>query len=207
MRSPWLEIPLEDYEAYMALPAIGQAPLLVEELEIALRQRVPDACAIVGCAGGNGLEEVALARVRRIVGIDVNPAYVAAARQRYETAIPGLELHVADIEQPVPACAPVDCLYAGLLFEYVAVPATLATLRTLCRPGGSLVVVLQRAQAGASLVSVSPYASLAALVPVFQLRDPAAFRNDAMAAGFELRRSRRRVLPSGWEFEVLSFVG
>ena len=29
LSSPWLTIPLEDYEAHMALPAVGQAQMLV----------------------------------------------------------------------------------------------------------------------------------------------------------------------------------
>ncbi len=53
MTNPWLHIPLADYEAHMALPEVAQAEMLAEELEIAIRRRVPDSCAIIGCVGGN----------------------------------------------------------------------------------------------------------------------------------------------------------
>jgi len=35
--SPWLEIPLADYEGHMALPEIAQARMLADELESAVR--------------------------------------------------------------------------------------------------------------------------------------------------------------------------
>jgi len=34
LSSPWLTIPLEDYEAHMALPAVGQSQILAEQLAI-----------------------------------------------------------------------------------------------------------------------------------------------------------------------------
>jgi hypothetical protein len=32
MQTPWQEIPLEDYEGYMALPSIGQGKMLADQL-------------------------------------------------------------------------------------------------------------------------------------------------------------------------------
>ena len=52
--SPWLDIPLADYEGHMALPEIAQARMLADELESAVRQHAPSSVAIIGCSGGNG---------------------------------------------------------------------------------------------------------------------------------------------------------
>lgn len=42
MRNPWLDIPLADYEGHMSLPHVGQAVLLGDVFEGALREgRVP----------------------------------------------------------------------------------------------------------------------------------------------------------------------
>ena len=41
MPNPWLDIPLADYEAHMALPATGQARLIADELEILVRAHSP----------------------------------------------------------------------------------------------------------------------------------------------------------------------
>src|SRR6186713_702946 len=68
--NPWLEIPLADYEAHMELPQVAQAELLAEQLAAAVRARSPDSVAVLGCAGGNGLDRLPAAL--RVVGVDVN---------------------------------------------------------------------------------------------------------------------------------------
>ncbi len=112
---PWLEIPLADYEGHMALPEIGQAQMLAGELESTVRQYSPKAVAVIGCAGGNGFDRLVGTRARRIVGNDINPAYVEATRRHYAQEIPGLELYTADIQCSVSGCAAVDLLYAALM--------------------------------------------------------------------------------------------
>ena len=94
--SPWLSIPLEEYEGHMALPEIGQAQMLAGELEFAVRRYSPKSIAIIGCAGGNGLDRLVGSGIERIVGIDINPAYVEMVSRRFRSRISGLELHVAD---------------------------------------------------------------------------------------------------------------
>jgi len=64
----------------MALPEVGQASLLADIFERALREFRPGSVAVVGCAGGNGLDRIDRTRTTRVVGIDVNPAYLEAAR-------------------------------------------------------------------------------------------------------------------------------
>ena len=49
--SLWLTIPLEDYEAHMALPAVGQAQMLAEQLAILIERHAPASVAVMGCAG------------------------------------------------------------------------------------------------------------------------------------------------------------
>ncbi len=152
-----------------------------------------------------GFEELALAGVRRIVGIDINPSYVAAARQRH-AGLAGLELHVADAERAISDCEPVDLVYAGLVLEYVDVAATLTTLRSLCLAGGQLVIVLQGAGSHPP-VTPSPYRSLATLAGTLALRHPDAIAAQCAEAGFAHTRTRTRTLPSGKHFEVLTFSG
>jgi hypothetical protein len=50
LSSPWLTIPLEDYEAHMALPAVGQAQMLAEQLAILIERRAPASAAVMGAA-------------------------------------------------------------------------------------------------------------------------------------------------------------
>jgi trans-aconitate methyltransferase len=205
MRNPWLDIPLAEYEGHMALPAIGQAEMLADELEFAVRQHSPKSIAVLGCAGGNGLDRLVGSGVERVVGIDINPAYVEAVRSRFRSRIPGLELYVADIQSTLPELAPVELVFAALILEYVDVPMTMSSLQTLCAPGGALVVILQAASSNAETVSPSPYKSIRSLAPAMRLLDQTDVQKQAIAAGFSLASSRIVNLRSGKRFLVLSF--
>lgn len=205
MRNPWLDIPLAEYEGHMALPAVKQAEMLADELEFAVRQHSPKSIALLGCAGGNGLDRLVGTGVERVVGIDINPAYVEAVRSRFRSRIPGLELYVADIQCALPELAPVDLLFAALIFEYVDVAMTMSSLQTLCTPGGALVIILQAASSSLEAVSPSPYNSIRLLAPAMRLLDQADVQNQAIAAGFSLASSRVVNLQSGKHFIVLSF--
>lgn len=202
-----MQIPLEDYEGHMALPAIGQARMLGDELAIALREHRPRSLCVVGCAGGNGFERLANAAVDRVVGIDINPDYLDIAHRRHAGRIPGLELYVADIQQPLPDCLPVDLVYAALVLEYVDVAAAMQAFRGLCLPNGRLVVILQAPDPALKAVSDSPYPSLQMLGSEMRLRQSAEVVDHARAAGFNLVVSRELKLPSRKSFEVLTFRG
>ena len=51
MRNPWLDIPLADYEAHMALPTVGQQQLIADQLGTLIGTYSPSSVAIIGCAG------------------------------------------------------------------------------------------------------------------------------------------------------------
>lgn len=141
MDSPWLCIPLADYEGHMTLPEIAQARMLADELERAVRQHTPSSIAIIGCSGGNGFERLIGTTVERVVGIDINPTYVAAAQARFGTQFPKLALYVADIQDKLPNIMAVEMIFAALIFEFVDLHAAMHGLRRLCVPGGTLVAV------------------------------------------------------------------
>jgi len=197
--NPWLEIPLSDYESHMALRTIGQAEMLASQFSDALLQFMPESVAVIGCAGGNGFDRIP-ATVKRVVGVDINPSYVAAASARYLGHIPGLELHAVDIQSGPSPLAPVDLIYAALVFEFVSLPAALGNLSRVCRPGGRLVSVLQQPSAHVHAVSPSPYPSLQALVPLMRLLPPPELAACAASCGFALESEETLVLASGKEF-------
>jgi SAM-dependent methyltransferase len=203
--SPWLDIPLADYEGHMALPEIAQARMLADEFESAVRQHAPSSVAIIGCSGGNGFERLIGTTVERIVGIDINPTYVAAAQARFGTQIPKLALYVADIQDALPNIMPMEMIFAGLIFEYVDLRAAMHNLRRLCASGGTLVAVLQAPSAEAKAVSPSPYRSPQRLAPAMRLRDAREVKGAAAEAGFALATMRSLTLPSRKSFIVLSF--
>jgi len=184
INNPWLEIPLSDYEAHMALATVGQAEMLARQFETALTAYAPRSVAVIGCAGGNGFERVSAPETERLVGVDINPDYVAETSRRFAGLIPGLELYCADIQRPLPEIAPVELVYAGLVFEYVDVAAAMATIRSLCAPNGVLVSVLQLPSESIAVVSPSPFPSLRRLAPAMKLVPPSILQAEAERAGF-----------------------
>jgi len=205
MKNPWLEIPLSDYEAHMALPAVAQAALLRDIFAEAVRDHDPRSLLVVGCSGGNGFDCLAASNVERVIGIDINPAYVEAARARYAATVPGLQLLNGDIQKDDFDVEPVDLILAGLIFEYVDISVTLERLRQMLRPGGTLASVVQLPAASLPEVTPSPYPSLAALAPVMRLVDPEGLRNAAEAAGFRETDRHIRAPGTGKQFLVQEF--
>src|SRR5450759_4009390 len=114
MKNPWLDIPLADYEGHMALPNVGQAQLLSDVFAGALTKYAPRSVAVLGCAGGNGLDRVSSKVTERVVGVDLNPDYVQQARTLFDHQIPLLELLVGDVQTDELAFAPVELVYRPL---------------------------------------------------------------------------------------------
>jgi hypothetical protein len=203
-RNPWLDIPLVDYEGHMASPAIGQAPLLADIFAEALGAWSPESVAVLGCAGGNGFERIEPETTWRLVGIDLNPDYLEQARARFQGRVAGLELHAGDLQTTDFGFAPVDLVYAALVFEYVDAAATLPRIRNMLRPDGLLVTVVQLAGEGVPEIGPSPYPSLESLASIMHLVPPEALRSAADRHGFR-QIGERTVQAGGKRFQVQTF--
>src|SRR5215475_426983 len=97
MRNPWLDIPLHDYEGHMNSAHVAQLAALADLFEETLAACRPESVAILGIAGGNGLDRIDLDVTKRIVGIDIHAEYLDAIRSRYPK-LP-LTLHCFDLEK------------------------------------------------------------------------------------------------------------
>jgi SAM-dependent methyltransferase len=205
MNNPWLDIPLKDYEGHMSLPNIGQAQMLADRLERLLKRTLPRSVALIGCAGGNGLDRIEPGQLARVVALDINPLYIQAVGARHASRLGNLELHCADVQSPSLQFEPVDLAYAALLFEYVDAVATLSSLKRLCRRGGTLATVIQLSHRDHKVVSQSPYKSLNLLTPVMRLMEPEGLSRLATTAGFATVDSESIELPSGKQFSLQTF--
>jgi trans-aconitate methyltransferase len=189
----------------MALPAIGQSPLIADQLNTLIRTYSPSSVAIAGCAGGNGFDYLVGSRTRRVVGVDINPEYIEQARRRYAERIPGLELYTTDIQSSALIFHPVDLIYAALLFEYVDLAQTMSSLRHHCNTDGILAVMSQLPHETVTHVSPSPYTSLQRLAPGMRLVPQLELQRLARQVGFSLEHSRVISSPGGKRFCVDEF--
>jgi SAM-dependent methyltransferase len=208
--NPWQQIPLADYEAHMQSEAVGQAVALSELFGEVLAERKPASVAVLGVAGGNGLERIDRETTRRVVGVDLNPEYLAAVRERFGEMtglkMPGLELYEADLAEEPLALAPVELVHAALVFEHAGLGRCLDSALALIMPAGALSVVLQLPGAESQNVGGSGVASITRLAAHFSLIDRTALTHTLAERGLRLIHERSVPVPGGKRLWMGIFV-
>ena len=106
----------------------------------------PDGSAVLEAGCGTGAQTVALARRStgaRITAVDVSAASLAEARARVSAAgLGNVEFRQADLLALPFAPAAFDHIFLCFVLEHLPAPAaTLAGLRPLLRPGGTITVI------------------------------------------------------------------
>jgi len=198
-------MPLCDYEGHMSLPYVAQAQLLSDAFATTLRDYSPRSVAILGCAGGNGLERIESTVTERVVCIDINPDYIEHVRMRFGRRLRDLELYVGDVQTDRLPFSSVELVFAGLLFEYLDVHRALAWIRARLCPTGVLATVVQLPDGGAPEVTPSPYARLSVLSSVMRLVPPEVLRHHAAACGYYLAGAQTLEAAGGKRFQVQVF--
>jgi len=203
--NPWLEIPLAEYEAHMSMASVAQAQFLAQVLERRIRELSPKSVAVIGCAGGNGFEQLPPEQVERVVGVDINPHFIAATRKRYGRRFRQVELICQDFLTLQYKLEPVDFVHAGLVFEYVDLARGLSSIVRFIKWDGHLSVVLQLPSDTIAAVSPTPYTSLNKLEESFRFVLPEEFEVVASSFGMLPLVSEHLTLNSGKSFHEFLF--
>jgi hypothetical protein len=204
MADPWLSIPLTDYEGHMRSDSVRQLDVLAEIFGDVLEHARPASVAILGAAGGNGLERIDPSSTRRTIAVDINPAYLEAIGQRFG-GMPGLELHRVDLRAEAVSLPAVSLVHAALIFEHAGLDRCLETAIRLVEPGGILSVVLQLPSQSEPGVAATPYPSIQKLSDHFSLVDPSSLCETLAGHGFGLVSEQRYALPRGKAFWAAMF--
>lgn len=170
-RNPWLDIPLDDYERHMEMASVQQAQMLRSELHRAVRRYGPQSLAILGSAGGNGLEVLDGATPESVIAIDINPEYLAACRSRYQTPSRQLRTIQWDLSIARPPMRPVDLVFVALVLEYLNLDAFLTYAPSLVAEGGHLIILSQNSDASGSPITPSGIPSLNSLESIHRTVD------------------------------------
>jgi hypothetical protein len=166
MSNPWLHISLADYEGHMGSAGVGQLDVLSELFGVALELCHPASVAVLGVAGGNGLDRVDNNVTHRVVGLDVNPFYLDEVRRRYGEKC-NLDLHCVDLAEQRVELEPVQLVHAGLVFEHAGVDRCLENAVSLVTAGGAISVVIQLPSEVEHGVGSSKLPSMQKLKPYF----------------------------------------
>lgn len=153
----------------------------------------PTSVAILGVAGGNGLEHINPEITHRVLGIDFHPDYLAQVQARY----PQWEMLQHDLTQPLPPIDPFDLVYAALVLEHTGLGTPVENALALLAPGATLAVVLQLPSTLAPGVSTGTYASIQQLGSIFRFIDPDALLAELSGKGLNLLEHSQTPLASG----------
>ena len=81
MSNPWEEISLDDYEKHMSLDSVWQLQTLDSIMQEQFATYPVETAAVLGVAGGNGLEHIDTNKFRTVYGIDINADYLSTVSQ------------------------------------------------------------------------------------------------------------------------------
>jgi ubiquinone/menaquinone biosynthesis C-methylase UbiE len=141
--NPWMSISPEDYDRHMGHPSVKQHRFLADCFHGALVKHAPAEILVIGCGTGNGLEHIDSRVTHRTTVIDFNARFLNVVKQRFQNALPGLEVIHDDLHH---CSLPQGCysmVYAGLVFEFVQPDIVLKKIVHSLRNGGVLEVVMQ----------------------------------------------------------------
>ena len=182
----------------MSSPGVAQLRALADLFEEALAYCRPKSVAILGIAGGNGLERIDPGVTNQIVGIDIHPAYLQAVRERYPQ-LP-LRTRCVDLEHQTVNEEAVQLVHAALIFEHAGTEQCLRNAASLVAPHGHLAVVLQLPSGAQADVSPTQFQAMRSLGAHFRLVDQSKLHEGVESNGFTFVHQTRRELPSGKAF-------
>ena len=119
MSNPWEEISLDDYEMHMSLDSVRQLQALDSIMKEQFAAYPVETAAVLGVAGGNGLEHIATDNFRTVYGIDINADYLHAVSQRYTQLSGVLKCLRIDLINESEKLPQAQLLIANLLIEYI----------------------------------------------------------------------------------------
>ena len=155
MTNPWKEISLDDYEKHMSLDSVRQLQALDAIMKEQFAAYPVETAAVLGVAGGNGLEHIATDKFRTVYGVDINAEYLRAVSQRYTRLSGVLECLHLDLINEAEKLPQAHLLIANLLIEYIGCGAfQRAVLQTAPQ---YVSCVIQINTDGEQWVSESPY--------------------------------------------------
>ena len=119
MPNPWEEISLDDYEKHMSLDSVRQLQALDAIMKEQFAAYPVETAAVLGVAGGNGLEHIGTDKFRRVYGVDINADYLRTVSQRYTQLSGILECLHLDLINEAEKLPQAQLLIANLLIEYI----------------------------------------------------------------------------------------
>ncbi|WP_234117722.1 class I SAM-dependent methyltransferase [Clostridium hydrogenum] len=121
MSNPWEKVSIQDYENHMKLPSVYQLQKLSEIMKSQIYKYRISTIAILGIAGGNGLEHIDKSRIKTVYGIDINKDYLDTCKEKYRNLTDCLVLKKLDLSNISNDLPVADIVIANLFIEYIGI--------------------------------------------------------------------------------------
>ena len=194
---PWRGIDLDVYERHMSDSRVGQLQLLRDITRDQLQAYPSGSVAVLGVAGGNGLDLVDAETTRVVYGFDINPDYLRACESRYRDVLGDrLQLIETGIDRFL-SLEPVDLVIANLIVEYVGTDEFAAFAGANAPSIGVLSCVIQRNDVEGFVSSTEDASAFVGLASVASDVEPDVLAARMFDAGFETVISVEYPLPNG----------
>lgn len=205
MSNPWNEIRLDDYENHMKLDSVRQLQTMNSMMKDQFDAYPVSTAAVLGVAGGNGLEHVDPRRYRTVYGIDINADYLKAAAERYPRLEGILECRQIDLAEETKALPHTELVIANLLIEYIGYEAFRKVVRQMDPNYVSCGIQINTDEK--NWVSDSPYLHVFdGLDEIHHQMDEKPLTNIMEETGYEKILMKKEDLPNGKALVRVDYV-
>ncbi|MFL0249531.1 class I SAM-dependent methyltransferase [Clostridium neuense] len=204
MSNPWEKVSLEDYENHMKLASVKQLQTLNKIMKSQIYKYNISTIAILGIAGGNGLDLIDNSRIKMVYGIDINKIYLDVCRKKYENLKDCLVLKRLDLSNLSNDLPKVDIVIANLFIEYIGIDIF---VKQLSKNFPQYVSCVIQKNSNNDFVSDSPYIKVFDEVSLLHKDVEKASLVKAMSTiGYRLIFSEEHSLPNMKKFIRLDFT-
>lgn len=198
--NPWENVSLSDYEEHMKSTGVSQLQMLNAIMKEQIRSFDARSIAVLGVAGGNGLEYAG--EKADVYGIDINQEYLDACAKRF-SGMKRLRLVRADLADTGASLPKTEFVIADLIIEYAGIDIFMAQLEKI---GPKRVSCVIQKNGGVSFVSKSGYEdSFEGISKLHADIEKEALAKSMKKAGFGISLEKAYALPGGKQFIRLDF--
>jgi SAM-dependent methyltransferase len=205
-RNPWLSIPARDYEGHMGPKGVDQLGALDRILSEIYAEVRPASMVVLGCGTGNGFKHIDPAVTTRVVGVDINSAYLEIARQRYPQLKDVFEACCFYAEKCAFDPESFDLVHSALVLEYLDPEPMIEKIASWLAPGGTASFVIQEPGSENGPVSPSAFTSLMSLAGAMRLLSPEVLGRLAKRHGLRETKVWKVPLKRGKTFHAARYV-
>lgn len=202
--NPWETIPYSDYELHMKDDSVMQLQELSNLMKRKLNEYRPESILVLGCAGGNGFENIDDSITKKVIGIDINNKYLEICRNKFDSKSFDLELICCDIDKTKLQIAKVDYISCALFLEYVDWRKAVEQIKTIMNTNSVFNIVIQRNNNN-KFVSKTGIESLNALSSVSETVAEEELENYMSNSKMKLIKKDYIDLPNGKEFIIFDY--